>query len=97
MLAAVVAVPAFLLVGFTVFDIVRSAYLSVGRKVLWLVLVVVLPVIGTLLYLLVRPFPDPSSAAGERVTEILDLLDRRERGMLPESEFTEVTARLFDQ
>ena len=94
----VVSVPAIILIGFTVVDVVRRRDLSVGRKVIWLAVVVVLPVLGTLLYLLARPFPDPIMERVERndrTAQFVKLLERREGGSLSGEELKEAARRLF--
>ncbi len=94
----VVSVPALILVGFTIFDAVRRRDLTAWRKALWLALVVVVPVLGTFLYLLARPFPDPITQGidgNARTAEFVDLLERRERGDLHEDELRLQTQRLF--
>jgi len=93
-----VSVPAIILIGFTVVDVVRRPDLSVGRKVVWLAVVVVLPVVGTFLYLLARPFPDPITPRiehNDRTAQFVDLLERRELGAVPDREFKATALRLF--
>ncbi len=94
----VVSVPAIILIGFTVVDVVRRRDLSIGRKIIWLAAVVVLPVFGTFFYLLARPFPDPIMQRVERndrTAQFVKLLDRRERGSLSGEELEEAARRLF--
>ena len=94
----VVSVPAIILIGFTVVDVVRRRDFSIGRKVIWLAVVVVLPVLGTFLYLLARPFPDPIMERVERndrTAQFVKLLERRERGSLSGEELKEAARRLF--
>lgn len=85
----VVSVPAFLLMVFTVADVVRRRDLTVARTTLWLALVLVLPVVGTLLYLLARPLHVSSSTSREehpRVTRLLRCLDERDAGLLDDAQ-----------
>ena len=94
----VVSVPAIILIGFTVVDVVRRPDLSIGRKIMWLAAVVVLPVIGTLFSLLARPFPDPITRRiehNDRTAQFVDLLERRELSAVPDPEFRETAVRLF--
>ncbi len=48
-------IPMTLLWGFAIFDIFRRHDLSGGSKVLWIVVIFILPVFGTLIYVLLRP------------------------------------------
>lgn len=98
LLTLAVSVPAMILIGFTVFDVVRRPDLRVVRKVGWLALVVLVPVIGTLVYLLARPFPDPAQVpdlGNERTARLIELIGQRENRALSDAEFTEATIRLF--
>lgn len=93
-----VAIPAFILIGFTIFDIVRRPDLAAGRKGLWVATVVVLPVLGTFLYLLARPFQDPAHLTlrgNERTHAIVSLLKRHAAGSISDEEFTAAKQRVF--
>lgn len=101
LLAVVVSVPLFVLIGFTIFDIVRRRDLSAGRKLGWLAVVVFLPGLGMLLYVLVRPLPDPgrntAAVVGEGTIAFVDMLRQRERGELDDRAFDAEKARLFGE
>jgi hypothetical protein len=88
----VVAVPAYLLIGMSIFEIVRRSDLGGSRKLLWVLAVVVLPVVGTFIYLLARPFVDPTHVTqrgNQRTHAIVSLVDRHEAGSLADDSFAE--------
>jgi hypothetical protein len=64
-------VPLLLIWGTSIVDIFRRDDIGGGRKVLWLLTVLILPLVGTLLYLLLRP-----AGATQRERELLDLATR---------------------
>ena len=64
-------IPLVLIWGFAIVDIFRRDDIKGGWKALWLVVVIVIPFIGTLIYLLARPV---GATHDERVA--LDELDR---------------------
>ncbi len=97
--AVVVAIPALILIGYTLVDVVRRPDLTGPRKAAWLI-VAVIPVIGTILYLLARPLSPArwgSAPSGARVARFVEMLERRERGDLPKHEFVAATHQLLDQ
>ncbi len=100
LLPLVVAVPLFLLIGYTLLDIVRRADLSGIRKLLWAVLVVVVPVVGTFIYLVARPFRDPAhltSRGNERTHKIVELIESHAAGSISDDEFATAKNRVFDE
>jgi hypothetical protein len=52
-------IPVTVLWAFAIFDVFRQRALSGVAKVLWLVLIVLLPLIGVLSYLIFRPVDEP--------------------------------------
>ena len=95
-----VSIPAFVLIGFTIFDIVRRSDLTAVRKALWIVAVIALPVFGTFLYLLARPFRDPAHQTlrgNDRTHAIVALLQRHAAGSIDEAEFASAKRRVFDE
>ena len=99
LLPVVVSVPLFLLIGFTLFDIVRRVGLSGVRKVLWAILVVALPIVGTFLYLMARPFRDPAhltARGSERTHTIVELVEDHEAGSIGDEEFAAAKHRVFE-
>jgi hypothetical protein len=64
-------VPLLLIWGASMLDIFRRDDIGGVSKALWLVTVVVLPLVGTLIYLIVRP---AGATRGER--EVIDLASR---------------------
>ena len=96
----VVAVPLFLLIGYTLVDIFRRADLSGIRKALWAVLVIVVPVIGTFIYLVSRPFRDPAHVTlrgNERTHKIVELIGDHAAGAISDEEFASAKHRVFDE
>ena len=94
----VVAVPAYLLIGYTIFDIVRRPNFAIIRKGVWIIAVVILPVVGTFLYLLARPFEDPAHVTlrgNDRAHAIVDLLAQHASGSISDDEFKSAKHRVF--
>lgn len=63
LLIIAIAVPLFLLWVAVIVDLLRRRDLSIGKKLMWLVIVVLTLHIGVLLYFVFRPIPPP---AGKR-------------------------------
>jgi hypothetical protein len=59
LLAVLIAIPLLLIWILTIVDLVRRHDLGGGRKVLWALFVLVLPVIGVIVYFIARP-PQPT-------------------------------------
>lgn len=98
LLPLVAAIPLLLLIGYTLFDIVRRTDLSWARKVVWAVLVVVLPVVGTFLYLVARPFRDPAHVTlrgNERTHAIVELIEAHATGSISDEDFAAAKRRVF--
>ena len=56
-LLAVFIVPVLILWGYAIVSLVGRHDLAVGGKLLWLVAILVLPIIGSVLYFMLRPAP----------------------------------------
>jgi hypothetical protein len=103
-------VPLMLIWGASIVDIFRRDDIGGGRKALWLATVIVLPLLGTLIYLIARP-----AGATKSEREVLDLASREfvaryspdgevqrlqvladlhDRGKLTDEEFASEKARL---
>jgi len=104
-------IPLLMVWGFAVLDIFRRDDIHGVAKAVWLVVVIVLPFIGTLIYLLMRP---AGATKEERVAiedasrnfvqkysptsaaeEIKTLADLHDRGKLTDAEFASEKARLL--
>ena len=104
-------IPLLMVWGFAVLDIFRRDDIHGVAKAVWLVVVIVLPFIGTLIYLLMRP---AGATQEERVAiedasrnfvqkysptsaaeEIKTLADLHDRGKLTDAEFASEKARLL--
>ena len=98
LLPFVISIPAFVVIGYTIVDALRRSDLSGGRKVMWVAVAIVLPVVGSFLYLLSRPFRDPVHTGirgNDRTTEFVELLIRREAGDVDDAEFSAAKQALF--
>jgi hypothetical protein len=104
-------VPLLLIWGTSMVDIFRRDDIGGGRKALWLVTVLVLPLLGTLIYLITRP-----AGATQRERELIEsasrdfvaryapddgaqrlqvLADLHDRGALTDAEFQAEKARVL--
>jgi hypothetical protein len=80
-LIAIVVIPVTILWLSCVFDIFGRHDLGAASTVLWLLAILIVPFLGSLIYLLARPpritsFAEPTRAATSTVTEQLSELDR---------------------
>jgi hypothetical protein len=95
LLIALVLVPLLVLWIVALFHIlVRRRDLSVGRKAIWSVLVIVVPYIGLLIYAALRPPRSPTptggedqTAAGSAIEELAQLVTAHEDGSITDEEF----------
>jgi hypothetical protein len=62
LLAVLIAIPLLLIWVLTLVDLFRRHDLSTGGKVLWAVVVLILPVVGVIIYFVARP-PQPTDRA----------------------------------
>lgn len=95
----VVAIPVYLLIGYTIFDIVRRTGLTGTRRALWVVAVVALPVLGTFVYLLARPFEDPAQVTrrgNDRTHAIVALLAQHSSDSISDEDFAAAKRRVFE-
>jgi hypothetical protein len=60
LLVIAITIPLFLLWVAVIVDLLRRKDLSIGKKLMWLVIVVVTVYIGVVLYFIFRPVPPPS-------------------------------------
>ena len=94
----------FLIWAFTIWDIFRRHDMGGGAKAGWFVLVIILPLIGTIIYLIARPKPEPEEArwaarvegASPSPAQDLETLAKlREQGVITEEEFQAQKAKLL--
>jgi hypothetical protein len=71
LLAVLIAIPLLLIWVLTLVDLFRRHDLSAGRKVLWAIVVLILPVIGVIIYFVARP-PQPTDRGGSTLDPIGD-------------------------
>jgi cbb3-type cytochrome oxidase subunit 3 len=98
--------PLVMVWAFALVDIFRREDMGGGSKALWVLCVIVLPFLGTMLYLVLRP---SESARGERarsryatrdqpsdsVIELAALADLHDRGKLTDAEYAAQKARVL--
>jgi hypothetical protein len=56
-LLAVFVIPVLILWGYAIVSLVARRDLGIGAKLLWLLAILVLPLIGAILYFMLRPAP----------------------------------------
>ena len=56
-LLAVFVIPVLILWGYAIVSLIGRRDLGIGAKLLWLVAIVLLPLIGSILYFMLRPAP----------------------------------------
>lgn len=112
-LLILITVPLALTWGFALFDIFRRDDMAGFAKVLWVVAIFVVPFIGTLVYVLLRPSGateeervaiDRASrefvqhyAPDDHASQLKVLADLHDRGKLTDDEFDAEKARLAGQ
>jgi len=98
--------PLVMVWAFALVDIFRREDMGGGSKALWVFCVIVLPFLGTMLYLILRP---SQAARGERararysandqpsdsVIELAALADLHDRGKLTDAEYATEKARVL--
>jgi hypothetical protein len=103
--------PLAMMWGFALVDIFRRDDISGFSKALWVVCVILVPFLGTLIYLVTRPVGatrderEPLGGGGRGfdsryspsngTSELLALADLHDRGKLTDAEFTAEKARLL--
>ena len=95
-LLLIFTVPVIVLFGYATWDVIRRTDTGLATRALWLIAFCVLPIIGPLIYLVIRP-PGTTAdqrrvAAGEPATattaaELGALADLHDRGKLTDQEY----------
>jgi heme/copper-type cytochrome/quinol oxidase subunit 2 len=92
-------VPLAMIWAGAVMDIFRRQDMSGGAKALWLVVVIVLPLVGTLIYMIARPSrpaePAPEPAVVGAADELERLAKLRADGSISAEEFATLKARVI--
>ena len=99
LLPIVISIPAFVVIAYTIIDVLRRSDLAPVRKAMWIALAVLLPVVGSFLYLFSRPFTDPGHTTvrgNERTTALIDLLVRRHDGEIDDAHFDAAKREIFE-
>ena len=100
MLFVVFVVPVVFFFCYAAFDVLRRHGIGVGARVLWLVAFCLFPIIGPLVYLVIRPpgiTAQEDALAGDdksRVAELTALADLHDRGKLTDQDFAHAKAGL---
>jgi len=102
-LFTIFVVPLVVLFGYAVYDVVRRPDAGVALKAVWLVVFCLVPILGPLAYLVLRP---PGTTAQEaalagsersRAAELTALADLHDRGKLTDREYEHIKAQhVFD-
>ena len=105
-LLLLIFLPLALLWGFALIDVFRRDDIGGGAKAAWIALVILFPLIGTLIYVVVRP---PGATPGERrrveagaqqtvrrTTYLTTMSDLHDRGKLTDDEYRTGKARVLD-
>lgn len=93
-----VTIPVWIVIGSTVLHLVRRTDIGTPRKLLWLGLVLLAPVVGTVVYLVVRPLPlvdVPEPGSGGPGRQLADAVVRHDRGELDRPSFEGELRRLL--
>jgi Phospholipase_D-nuclease N-terminal len=92
-------VPFIFLFGYAAWDVFRRHDTSVGHKLLWLVLLWVLPILGPLLYIAIRP-PGTTESQAKRASneksatqQLLELAALHDSGKLTDQEYQTAKAQ----
>ena len=56
-LLAVFVIPVLILWGYAIVSLIGRRDLGIGAKLLWLLVIILLPLIGSILYFMLRPAP----------------------------------------
>lgn len=97
-LPLLVSIPALVLIGATIADAARRRDLTAAGKSGWIVVAILLPVLGTFVYLLARPMRDPArdpATINRRTAELMNLVLLHEAGDIPVDEYRAAKRRLF--
>ena len=96
MIVAIVVVPVIIFFGLAVYDVVRRDNIGAGAKALLLIAFCVFPIVGPLVYLVIRPpgsFAMEQALAGDersRAAELETLASLHDQGKLTDEEFRHV-------
>ena len=103
LLSVLVAAPLVVLWGAALFDIVvRRRDLSLGQKLIWSALVILVPYVGVLMYAVLRTprAPTPTgggdqTAAGTAIDDLARLVEAHNGGEITDEEFSQRKAAVF--
>ena len=99
MLFTIFVVPVIVLFGYAVYDVIRRHDSNVVMKAVWLIAFCVLPIVGPLVYLVIRPpgttAQEEALAAGgrSRADELTALADLHDRGKLTDREYEHIKSQ----
>lgn len=93
-----VSIPAFVIIGFSIVDVVRRPDLKLWQKGGWLAVVVLLPAVGTVIYLVARPARGPHPRRGSvRSSELIEAIRRHDRGLMSDADYAVAKQRLVTE
>ena len=101
LLLVIVVVPLVVLFGYAVFDVIRRHGIGVGHKAIWLIVFCLVPIVGPLVYLVIRPpgvTAQEDALAGDgksKAAELATLADLHDRGKLNDHEFAVEKSRVL--
>lgn len=99
-IVAVVALPAILLMGFALVDVVITDRLSTGAKIAWVAAIALTLLIGTFAYLVTRPLPDrrrtSPDGGSDASAALIALIQRKERDEIDAADFRATVGQLFE-
>jgi hypothetical protein len=89
----IIVVPLVVLFGYAVFDVIKRHGIGVAHKAIWLIVFCLVPIVGPLVYLVIRPpgvTAEENALAGggsSKAGELTALADLHDRGKLTDEEF----------
>ncbi len=97
----VVTLPLIALYVYTIVDIIRREGMSNIKKAGWGVWIILIPAIGVLTYLAIRPTPPPLGKSGDAAhtgvaSEVQELRRRSQQGEMDEASFVSAKRALFN-
>ena len=103
MILLVVVVPVVIFFGYAAFDVLRRHGIGVAHRALLLIAFCVFPILGPLVYLVVRPpglTAQEEALAGDersRTAELTRLADLHDRGTLSDADFEHVKSQIVHE
>jgi hypothetical protein len=99
LLVVIFVVPVIVLFAYAVYDVLRRHDAGLGVRAIWLVVFCVVPILGPLVYLIVRPpgttaqQREGAASAATQAQELATLADLHDRGKLTDREYQTAKAQ----